>query len=101
MPLPSNEHRMTFPIFMRNLLLIILGLFTLFCPAPISSLAAEAATNHIVERGDTNTNQALAPSDPALQARAREVWHKIIVLGVIVFIGAVGLAGFALYGAYR
>jgi hypothetical protein len=86
---------------MRNLLVITLALIALLCPAPIPSFAAEAATNHIAERSDTNTNQVPSASDPALQARAREVWHKIIVFGVIAFLGAVVVAAFALYGAYR
>jgi type IV secretory pathway VirB2 component (pilin) len=63
-------------------------------------LCCAAETNQ-VGSGNTSTNTAQSPSDPELQAAAKQVMQKVLLVGVVAFLGAVVVAGFALYGAYR
>lgn len=60
----------------------------------------QVATNQIAG-SVTTTNLAPLPSDAELQTAARAVMHKIIVFGVVGLLGAIVVAAFALYGAYR
>lgn len=47
----------------------------------------------------TNTSQS--PSEPQLEAAAHQVMRNLVVFGVFALIGAVVVAGFAMYGAHR
>jgi hypothetical protein len=80
---------------MHKTLLVTFILITLLLPA----LCSAADTNQVA--AGTNTNTVLNPSDPELQAAAKDVMRKVVVFGVFALIGAVLVAGFALYGAYR
>jgi len=80
---------------MHKPLPFFLLLITLLLPA----LCFAAETNQAA--GSTGTNTVLNPADPELQAAAKDVMRKIVVFGVFALIGAVVVAGFALYGAYR
>ena len=86
---------------MQKLFLIFLSLVGL-CFA-IQTFAED--TNQVVTNQTpssvASTNAVARPSDAELQAAAREVMHKIIVFGIVALVGALVVAGFALYGAYR
>jgi hypothetical protein len=58
-------------------------------------------TNTNTTTTSTNTNVAQRPSEAELQAAAQQVWHTIVVIGILALVGATVVAGFALYGAYR
>src|SRR6478736_1317960 len=86
---------------MQRFVLIIFAWAALFLTG--ESYAAETnqvATNQ-VQSGATSTNAVRSPSDPELQAAARQVMQKIIIFGILALVGAVVVAGFAMYGAYR
>jgi hypothetical protein len=82
--------------------ILILFSFAGLCFAT-QSFAAD--TNHVatnqMSSSVAGTNTAQRPSDAELQAAAQQVWHKLIIFGVLALAGAVVVAGFALYGAYR
>ena len=85
---------------MQKFILILLSFVLLYFAVP--SFAADTnqvATNQV--SSTTSTNLAARPSDAELQAAAKSVLNKIIVFGIVALIGAVVVAGFALYGAYR
>lgn len=77
---------------MQKLVLISFILARLFLCIP--SLAAE--TNN-----PAFTNVAQNPSDAELQKAAKDVMGRILIFGIVSFVGAVVVSGFALYGAYR
>lgn len=90
---------------MHRFILILLGILGLCFTVP--SLAQD--TNHIgtnqISSTNTNaitgTNTVQQPSQEELQAAAQQVWHKLVVIGILALAGAAVVAGFALYGAYR
>jgi uncharacterized membrane protein len=90
---------------MQKFILILLGFFLLFHAVPTLAQATnqsstnQATTNQMASA--TNTNLAPQPSDPQLQAEAKDVMRKVMIFGAIVLLGAVVVACFALYGAYR
>ena len=77
---------------MKMFLLISLILLGSFLSVP----CAAAETNSPV-----TTNAVPSLSDEELQAAARDVMNRIVIFGVIAILGALVVAGFALYGAYR
>ena len=66
----------------------------------IAGLCCAAETNQVASDA-TITNTVQSPSDAELQAAAKQVMQKVMVFGVLALLGAVVVAGFALYGAYR
>jgi hypothetical protein len=86
---------------MQKLMFILLTLAGLFFAAPTSAADTNQVAPNQVSSSVTGTNAMQRPSDAELQAAAQQVWHKLIVFGVLALVGAVVVAGFALYGAYR
>ena len=84
---------------MNKAILIFLSLAALCCAAPTWSASPEG-TNRIADSGAVSTNQ-VQPSDAELQTTARKVWHRLILFGLLAFLGSLVVAGFALYGAYH
>ncbi len=85
---------------MQKFTLIFLGFVLLYLAVPSFAADTNQVTTNQVN-GATSTNSAARPSDAELQAAARGVMLKIVVFGIVALIGAVAVAGFALYGAYR
>jgi hypothetical protein len=49
----------------------------------------------------TNTNSIPLYSDAQLQAAAQHVWRTLILVGSLMTLGGMAVAGFAFYGAYK
>ena len=81
---------------MKKFIIIFLCLSGLYLTVP----AFGEETNH-VQNGATITNATQKYSDAELQAAAQQVWHKLIVFGVLALVGGAVVSGFACYGAYR
>jgi hypothetical protein len=86
---------------MQKLMLIVLSLAGLLLAAPSFGADTNQVATNQVSGGFTGTNAVPRTSDAELQAAAQQVWHKLVVFGVLALLGAVVVAGFALYGAYR
>jgi hypothetical protein len=86
---------------MQKFILILLSLAGLCFAVQTFARDTNRAETNQVSGGVTSTNAAPQPSDAELQVAARQVWHKLIVFGILALVGAVVVAGFALYGAYR
>jgi hypothetical protein len=86
---------------MQKLMLIVLTFAGLLFAAPSFAADTNQVATNQVSGTVTGTNAIQRPSDAELQAAAQQVWHKLIILGVLALVGAVVVAGFALYGAYR
>jgi hypothetical protein len=86
---------------MQKLILILLSAIGLCLAVPTFAQDTNRIGTNQVPSGVTSTNTVGQPSDAELQAVARQVWHKLIVVGILALVGAVVVAGFALYGAYR
>ena len=65
-----------------------------------TNVAATNATNGVAI-GSTNSGAPPAVSDAELQARAKEVLWMILGFWIVAILGALAVAGFALYGAYQ
>ena len=87
--------------FMEKLTFIFLSCVGLLLAAPgFAAETNQVATNQAPSKV-AGTNSMPRPSDAELQATAQQVWHKVIIFGVLAFVGVVVVASFALYGAYR
>ena len=86
---------------MQKFILILLSVAGLCFAVPAFAQDTNRVETNQVSSGVTSTNIVGQPSDAELQAAARQVWHKLIVVGTLALVGAVVVAGFALYGAYR
>jgi hypothetical protein len=85
----------------QKFMLLVVGLAGLFFAVPTFAADTNQVTTNRVLNSVTDTNAMQRPSDAELQAAAQQVWHKLIVFGVLALVAAVVIAGFALYGAYR
>jgi hypothetical protein len=86
---------------MRTFLLVLLFAIEMWFAVPALAENANLIATNQAPGAVARTNETTRPSDAELQTAAREVWHKIIVFAVAGLVGAVVVAGFACYGAYR
>jgi len=86
---------------MQKFILLLFIMVGLFLGIPTFAQDTNRADTNRAPSSVTSTNIVRQPSDPELQAAAQRVWHKLIVVGILALVGAVVVAGFALYGAYR
>ena len=86
---------------MQKFVLIILAAIVLFLAGQSHAAETNQVTTNQVQSAATSTNAVRSPSDPELQAAARQVMQKIVIFGILALGGAVVVAGFAMYGAYR
>jgi hypothetical protein len=86
---------------MQKFILILLSLAGLCFALQTFAQDTNRVETNQVSSGVTGTNAVQRPSDAELQAAARQVWHKLIVFGILALVGALVVAAFALYGAYR
>lgn len=67
--------------------------------------ASGAATNEAATTPSTNVVQSVGEeseyTEEELMEAAEGVLQKVLILGFIALIGAITIAGFALYGAYK
>src|ERR1043165_590005 len=86
---------------MQKLILIFFsGICLCFVGQTFGSDSNQITTNQ-TSSAVVSTNATQRPSDAELQAAGQQVLHRVIVAGALAFVGAVAVAGFALYGAYR
>jgi hypothetical protein len=81
---------------MQKLTFIILCLAAIYFSAPLYG----ADTNQ-AQTVATSTNGVPGYTDAELQSAAQQVWHKLIFYGILLLVGGISIAGFAVYGAYR
>ena len=86
---------------MQKLVVVLLSVAGLCLAFRASATETNLVETNQVSSGIAGTNAAQRPSDPELQAAAQEVWHKIILFGVLGLVGGIVVTGFAVYGAYR
>jgi len=88
-------------LIMQKLVVVLLSVAGLCLAFWASAAETNPVETNQVSSGIAGTNAAHRPSDPELQAAAQEVWHKIILFGVLGLVGGIVVTGFAVYGAYR
>ena len=86
---------------MRNLCSLFVAIAILLC----GGFATAAETNQIATNTASGnaTNRVVPPNvaDPELQAKAKGVLWMVLAFWVVALVGALVVAGFALYGAYK
>jgi len=86
---------------MQKLIIVILTLAELCFATPIYAGDTNQAATNQVQSSVTSTNSGQKYSDAELQAAAQQIWHKLILYGLLALIGGLVVAGFAFYGAYK
>lgn len=86
---------------MQKLCLMFVAMAFLFC----GGFAAAAEVNQIVTYSESNTatNKIVPPnaSDAEIQAHAKTVLYRVMIFGIVALVGALLLAGVAVYKAYK
>ena len=86
---------------MQKLCLLLLAFVVLWGADVAMAVETNQVTTNTINSGATNQLVPPNMSDPELQAQAKDVLWMIIGFWIVALVGALVVAGFALYGAYK